>query len=489
MSSLESAIAVIPTDMFLRAIRLGCGTASSTLCRRVAPLAPSRLCCRARSSISVGHPELGHAAGASTSAVTAAVASAAVPEVASRAVGWWLIGTSASVFAMVVVGGITRLTRSGLSMTDWRPQNKPWPRDATAWEAEFARYKEFPEYQRLYAGSGFDLDDFKNIFFWEWAHRTFGRTIGFIFGVPLAVFALRGQIPRKLAPTLGLLFVMGGSQGLVGWWMVRSGLEKQRIDEIAGGIPRVSPYRLATHLSCAFAIFSLLLYTGLGVLQPRAEHAMAALQTLQTRVRLLALLVGVTAVSGAFVAGMQAGHTFNTFPLMEGRLVPDGYMELTPLYRNFFESVPSVQLVCPAPPARSTCSLHLLAPPARAACSLTDATDATSTPYSQHHRILALTTLSSVTALWLSVQRMPLPMQLRIGTDVLLLAAWGQVSLGIATLVNCVPVHLGSAHQAGALTLFSVLLFTLHSCRVPHAGRLLARIASATPRAPAPAAH
>ena len=113
----------------------------------------------------------------------------------------------------------------------------------------------------------------------------------------------------------------------------------------------------------------------------------------------------------------------------------------------------------------------------------------TSTPCSQHHRILALTTLSSVTALWLSAQRMPLPMQLRIATDVLLLAAWGQVSLGIATLVNCVPVHLGSAHQAGALTLFSVLLFTLHSCRVPHAGRLLARIASATPRAPAPAAH
>lgn len=113
----------------------------------------------------------------------------------------------------------------------------------------------------------------------------------------------------------------------------------------------------------------------------------------------------------------------------------------------------------------------------------------TSTPCSQHHRILALTTLSSVTALWLSAQRMPLPMQLRIATDVLLLAAWGQVSLGIATLVNCVPVHLGSAHQAGALTLFSVLLFTLHSCRVPHAGRLLARIASATRRAPAPAAH
>lgn len=143
--------------------------------------------------------------------------------------------------------------------------------------------------------------------------------------------------------------------------------------------------------------------------------------------------------------GLQAGYAFNTFPLMEGRLIPDGYFALEPAYRNFFESVPSVQL---------------------------------------HHRLLALTTLSSVTALWLSVQRMPLPPQLRLATDALLVAAWAQVSLGVATLVNCVPVHLGSAHQAGALTLFTVVLFTLHSCRVPHAGRMLARLA---PRVASPA--
>jgi len=321
-------------------------------------------------------------------------------------------------------------------MTDWRPQGKRWPRDAAEWEAEFDRYKQFPEYQRLYAGSGFDIDDFKNIFFWEWSHRMYGRAIGFVFGVPLAFFALRGQIPRKLAPTLGGLFVLGGSQGLVGWWMVKSGLEAKKVDEIDGGIPRVSPYRLATHLTCAFTIFTLLLHTGLGVLQPRAEETLAALKPLQRRMKLLA-------VSGAFVAGMQAGYSFNTFPLMEGRLIPEGYMALQPLYRNFFESVPSVQL---------------------------------------HHRALAVTTLTSVTGLWLWVQRMPLPPQLRLATDLLLVAAWGQVSLGVATLVNCVPVHLGSLHQAGALTLFSIVIFTLHSCRVPHAGRMLARIATATPR-------
>jgi cytochrome c oxidase assembly protein subunit 15 len=322
-------------------------------------------------------------------------------------------------------------------MTDWRPQGKRWPRDADEWNAEFVRYKEFPEYQRLYKGTDFSLDDFKNIFFWEWAHRMFGRTIGFIFGVPLAVFAMRGQIPRSLAPTLGGLFVLGGSQGLVGWWMVKSGLDKKSVDEIDGGIPRVSPYRLATHLTCAFTIFSLLLWTGLGVLQPRAESAAAAVRPVQLRVKALSLLIGVTAISGAFVAGMQAGYAFNTFPLMEGRIVPEGYMQLQPLYRNFFESVPSVQL---------------------------------------HHRVLALSTLGSVSASWLWAQRLPMPPQLRLATDLLLLAAWAQVSLGVATLVNAVPVALGSAHQAGALTLFSVALFTLHTCRVPANGaRLLAR--------------
>ena len=435
--------------MLLRRTRL-LGQASSLACStlrcatsRVA-LAP-RLCCqqpiRLRSTLAM--PEATASVGAAaSSAVAAAAAAAPAAQVAPAAVGWWLMGTSASVFAMVVVGGITRLTRSGLSMTDWRPQGKRWPRDEAAWEAEFEQYKQFPEYQRLYKGTGFSLDDFKNIFFWEWFHRMFGRSIGLIFGLPLAYFAVRGQIPRSLAPTLGALFVMGGSQGLVGWWMVKSGLDKKKVEEIDGGIPRVSPYRLATHLTCAFTIYSILLYTGLGVLQPRAAAAgasLASLAPLLTRVRLLAALVGVTAISGAFVAGMQAGYAFNTFPLMDGRLIPEGYMSLEPAYRNFFESVPSVQL---------------------------------------HHRALALTTLASVSGLWLYVQRLPLPFQLRLATDLLLLAAWGQVSLGVATVVNAVPVHLGSAHQAGALTLFSVVLFTLHSCRVPHAGRLAARFAS-----------
>ena len=287
-------------------------------------------------------------AGLGANSAAAVPAAAAMIQVAPRAVGWWLVGTSASVFAMVVVGGITRLTRSGLSMTDWRPQGKRWPRDAAEWEAEFDRWKQFPEYQRLYmnadGSSSFSLDDFKKIFFWEWFHRMMGRSIGLVYGVPLAYFALRGQIPRSLAPTLAGLLVLGGSQGLVGWWMVKSGLDKARVEEIDGGIPTVSPYRLAAHLTCAFTIFTILLYTGLGILQPRVAAVADAVKPVQVRVRMLAVLIGVTAISGAFVAGRQAGLAFNTFPLMEGRVIPEGYMELQPLYRNFFESVPSVQV-------------------------------------------------------------------------------------------------------------------------------------------------
>ena len=193
-------------------------------------------------------------------------------------------------------------------------------------------------------------------------------------------------------------------------------------------------------MTCAFTIFTVLLHTGLGVLQPRAAAAApGALTLVYGRAKMLAVLVGFTAVSGAFVAGMQAGLAFNTFPLMEGQIIPEGYFSLTPAYRNFFESIPSVQL---------------------------------------HHRALALSTAGTVMAFWGSVQRLPLPPQVRLATDALLLAVCLQVSLGVATVVNAVPVWLGSAHQAGALTLFSVVIFTLHSCRVPHAGRLVSRFAA-----------
>jgi len=374
-------------------------------------------------------------AGTAARSAAAAVAAAAPATVgaealATPAVGWWLLGCSASVFGMVILGGVTRLTRSGLSMTDWKPQGSLPPLNDVEWTAEFEKYKRFPEFQRLHPDM--TLEDFKGIFWLEWGHRMAGRAVGIVFGVPLIWFAARGSISRRLAPTLVLLFAMGGSQGLVGWWMVKSGLQEPANN--SDGVPRVSPYRLAAHLTAAFAIYSLLLYTSLGVMQPRAAAVSATLLPLARRVRLLAALVGVTAISGAFVAGMQAGLAFNTFPLMEGRVVPEGYFELEPAYRNFFESVPSVQL---------------------------------------HHRALALSTLAATCAFWFYTQRMPMSPALRRSSDLLLLAAWGQVGLGIATLLNAVPVWLGSAHQAGALTLFSLTLLTIHTVRVPSTASLL----------------
>lgn len=431
---LRSRLAPSAAPALLRGARtlgLRCATPPAGALSARAPLA-SRLGCRARSAVAE--------AASSSAAPAVAAEGAAVAAAVSPAVGWWLLGTTGAVFGMVVLGGITRLTRSGLSMTDWRPQGSRLPADDEAWQREFEKYQSFPEYQRLHKGTGMTLDDFKYIYWFEWAHRMAGRSIGLVFGLPLAAFAARGMIPRRLAPTLVGLLVLGGSQGLVGWWMVKSGLEEKAIDQIEGGLPSVSPYRLAAHLTTAFAIYSLLLYTGLGVLQPReGAPATAALRAVQGRLRPLALLIGVTAVSGAFVAGMQAGLAFNTFPLMEGRIVPEGYFALTPAYRNFFESVPSVQL---------------------------------------HHRALALSTLAASTATWISIQRLPLPPRVRLATDALMVVVVGQVSLGVATLLSAVPVHLGSAHQAGALTVFTVTLVALHACRVPHAGAVAARWAA-----------
>jgi cytochrome c oxidase assembly protein subunit 15 len=373
-----------------------------------------------------------------------------------RIIGWWLAGSAASVFGMVVLGGYTRLSRSGLSMTDWRPQGSRLPAGADEWDAAFARYKEFPEFQL--SNSSMGLDEFKEIYFVEWAHRMAGRAVGLIYGVPLAAFAVAGIVPRTLAPRLVLLFALGGSQGLVGWWMVKSGLETPPAD--LDGVPRVSPYRLACHLTMAFTIYSLLLGTafeilwtsphaailgpgatagaGAGAVSTSAAHAAdgtrakvaqaarSSLNAARGPARALTALIALTALSGAFVAGMGAGFAYNTFPLMDGQLVPDGYWKLRPAWRNVFENVPAVQF---------------------------------------DHRLLATTTLASASAFWLFARTLPLPPAARAATHALLLGVAAQVALGVATLLHAVPVGLGTAHQAGALSLLSIALATLHTLR------------------------
>ena len=350
-----------------------------------------------------------------------------------RAVGAWLWGGAGWVFTLVVLGGVTRLTRSGLSMTDWKFTGEKAPRTAADWEAEFGKYRASPEFLKV--NRSMSLDEFKFIFWMEYAHRMWGRTLGLYFALPVAYFAARGYLTRRLSARLALLFAAGGTQGLVGWWMVRSGLEQPRREH---DIPRVSPYRLAAHLSTAFAIYSGLLWTALDVSRPVPVLADAALSGRQLLASLLARrrfhglagLIGITAVSGAFVAGLDAGHAYNTFPLMGGRLIPEEYWdsELSPL-RNCFENTAAVQF---------------------------------------HHRVLALTTAGSIAAAWAAVQAgPPLPRAAALAIHVLGGTVVAQVTLGITTLLSNVPVWLGSAHQAGALTLFSVALLVLHTLRAP----------------------
>jgi heme a synthase len=376
---------------------------------------------------------------ASAPAAAAGDAAAGATTTTLRPLAYWLLGTGALVAGMVTVGGITRLTKSGLSMTDWRIQGSLPPMTDAEWAAEFARYQQFPEYQQR---RGMALEEFKFIYWWEYGHRMMGRFIGLAYALPLGYFAARGRIPRAMYPRLATLFALGGTQGLIGWWMVKSGLEMdpQQRKEI-----RVSPYRLATHLGMAFTTFTLLVWTGLDCLHPREQAARLAaqLQAARPSPALLeqlrrvrgaglasAALLGTTILSGAFVAGNDAGRAYNTFPKMGDDWLPDGLLELEPAYRNFFENTATVQL---------------------------------------DHRVLALTTAGSIATTLALARRgqvwAALPPQTRTALTATAGMAGAQVALGISTLLLYVPIPLAAAHQAGSLVLLSLLTWSVHSMR------------------------
>ncbi|MES1921006.1 hypothetical protein MHBO_002611 [Bonamia ostreae] len=221
----------------------------------------------------------------------------------------WLFVCSGVVFTMVVVGGVTRLTRSGLSMTSWKFLGQKFPFNQKMWEEEFARYKTFPEYKKL--TSEMDLNGFKKIYVMEYLHRMLGRLLGLVFAVPAVYFAARGFINRSIAKKLSLLFLLGGSQGLIGWWMVKSGLDEKPSTHL--DLPRVSPYRLSVHLVSAFVIYLALVKTGLNSLdlhllsQNRFKTFLSKLPPIFLRrsVLVTSLIVFMTAFSGAFVAGNE----------------------------------------------------------------------------------------------------------------------------------------------------------------------------------------
>jgi heme a synthase len=336
-----------------------------------------------------------------------------------RQLALWLMICCAMIYAMVVLGGVTRLTGSGLSMVEWDPIFGVVPPLSEArWEATFSLYKTSPEYRKINAGM--DLHGFKQIYWFEYAHRLLGRTIGLVFLLPFLFFLFTGRIRRALIPGLVMMFVLGGLQGLLGWYMVKSGL----VDN-----PHVSQYRLTAHLAMALLIYTYMLWVALGLWSnDNLEAPPATPRGLRRFAALLGVLVFVTALSGGFVAGLKAGFAYNTFPLMGGHWIPEAILMQSPVWSNFFENIATVQF---------------------------------------DHRLLATLVFVSCVSFWLTARRYHLPSSVRIAVHALLAAALLQLTLGISTLLLHVPTPLAAMHQAGALLLLTITLIVNH--RLIHA--------------------
>ena len=243
----------------------------------------------------------------------------------------WLFVCCALIFLMVVVGGVTRLTLSGLSITEWRPIiGVVPPLSAAEWADAFAKYRAIPEYRLIH--SGMSLAEFKSIYFWEYAHRLLGRLIGVAFALPFAWFWARGRLPRRLAWPLAAILLLGLAQGALGWYMVKSGLADRT---------EVSQYRLVAHLLLALALYAAILWTALGLVRRPLSHDVGA--GWRRAAEAMIALVALTIAAGGFVAGTRAGLIYNTFPLMDGRLIPAGYAQLQPFYLNWFETISAIQ--------------------------------------------------------------------------------------------------------------------------------------------------
>ena len=341
---------------------------------------------------------------------------AAASAPATRPIAWWLLACCGLVFAMVVIGGITRLTESGLSIAEWQPVSGILPPFSQAeWERLFALYRQIPQYQLV--NHGIDLGAFKAIFWWEYVHRLWGRLIGLAFALPLAVFWLTGRIPRALLPRLLLLVGIYALEAPLGWFMVQSGL--------ADGID-VSQYRLVAHLALALVLYVSTLWTALSLLQPTSASLPPAADRLRRHLAAVALLVVLTLTMGGFVAGLKAGFIYNSFPLMGGELLPDDALSLSPAWVNLFENPAFAQFV---------------------------------------HRWLAIATVAAALWLWARSRGVALPPAARRPLDLLAAMALLQMALGISTLLLVVPIPLAAAHQAGAVLLLTLTILALHRLR------------------------
>lgn len=326
------------------------------------------------------------------------------PTKAENAKPWvvfWLKLIAAMIFVMVIVGGATRLTDSGLSITEWQPilgAIPPW--SDVDWQIAFAKYQQSSQYKLQ--NVGMTMPSFQFIYWWEWSHRFLGRAIGVVFFVPFLIFALTRRLERRIWPRLLLLFVVGGLQGALGWYMVASGLV-DRVD--------VSQYRLAAHLTLAIALYAAVLWVILSVNErhhpPRRFDEWLAL--------LILFLVFLQIAAGGFVAGLDAGKGYNTWPLMDGQWIPQGLSTVTPAWRNIFENALTVQF---------------------------------------DHRMLAYTILAL--AVWHALRTFTLASML------LAYAIFAQACLGVLTLLMHVPIGVALVHQAGALIVVLAAVLNLH---------------------------
>jgi cytochrome c oxidase assembly protein subunit 15 len=336
-----------------------------------------------------------------------------------KAIAIWLLTCCAVIFGMIILGGVTRLTGSGLSMVEWAPiMGILPPLNQAEWQETFLLYQQFPEFQLK--NFHMSLHDFKSIFWFEYGHRLLGRSIGIIFLLPFLFFLFRGKIEKALTPKLITMFVLGGLQGLMGWYMVKSGLVND---------PHVSQYRLTAHLGLAVVIYAYMFWVALGLLYPEFNHATGPSdknsdKNTDNKIGRLSFIITaiiiITILSGGFVAGTRAGFAFNTFPLMDGQLIPAGLFEQSPLWRNFFENIVTVQF---------------------------------------DHRVLATLLFLIIPVFWFKAGNMELQPLARTGNHLLLAALALQITLGISTLLLVVPVTLAAAHQAGAIILLTAALF------------------------------
>ncbi|MEP3476725.1 MAG: COX15/CtaA family protein [Hyphomicrobiales bacterium] len=347
---------------------------------------------------------------------------------ARPAIQLWLFMICALIFAMVIVGGATRLTGSGLSITEWKPiVGAIPPLNVEDWNDAFEKYKQIPQYTRI--NEGMSLNEFKSIFWWEWAHRFLGRFIGVAFLLPFLFFLFTKRVESSLKPKFWLMFLGGGLQGFVGWYMVASGLT-ERVD--------VSQYRLAAHLGLAVLLFSYIFWVAIGLRRDdvAAVSGGKLKPYLKSPAYFITGLIFFQIIAGAFVAGLKAGKVHNTWPLMDGRFIPNGLDVMTPFWKNLFENVLTVQF---------------------------------------NHRMIAY--VIAIVVLLHFIQCLISKSELAIkGAMPLLVLTFAQIALGIVTLLQFVPLDLALYHQGGAVILLSVSLW--------HSRNLYSAVACGQPEAP-----